>query len=352
MLTALALIPVAGLLVLIYLKDKKEKEPIWLLVLLFFAGMSTVVSALILEPIGDLLIGLVFPEGTALNGILSAMLVVGPAEELGKYLVLRFVTWRNRHFDHSYDAIVYAVFVSLGFAALENIGYVTENGIGTAILRMFTSVPGHACFAVFMGYFYGKAKYTSLTNKKGKCAMFKLLAFFVPTVIHGIYDAILFGNDGTDDAVTVLSLILWIMFITALFVVSMIFVFKASSHDFCIVTLPDKEQTIYRPAVIGSWTCSCGAENNLNFCFKCGRQRPVFSSWYCPTCGNLSAYNFCGNCGCQKPSAGPAQPGFAQAGVVQPGVAQPVSSQAYQPQSYQQQPQPYQPQQYPPYQQR
>lgn len=344
MLTALALIPVAGLLLLIYLKDRKEKEPIWLLVVLFFAGMSTVISAMILELAGEFILGLMIPYNTTLKDIISALIVIGPAEELGKYLVLRLITWKNRHFDHSYDAIVYAVFVSLGFAALENIGYVAENGIGTAILRMFTSVPGHACFAVFMGYFYSKAKYASLTNNKGKCAMFKLLAIFVPTVIHGVYDAILSVGDETSDAVIVLSMILWILYITALFVVSMIMVFKASSHDFCIVTLPDKVQTIYRPVIMGSWTCICGAENNLNFCFKCGKQRPIFSSWYCPRCGNLSAYNFCGNCGCPKPSAGPSQPVAAQT----------AASQVYQGQPYQQPvPQhPYQHPYQPPYQQR
>lgn len=377
MLTALALIPVIGLLVLIYLKDRKEKEPFWLLVILFFAGMSTVVSAILAETIGDLILEAMIPNDAIVRSILSAMLVVGPAEELGKYLVLRFITWRNRHFDHSYDAIVYAVFVSLGFAALENIGYVTDNGIGTAILRMLTSVPGHACFAVFMGYFYSKAKYASLTNKKGMCAVFKLLAIFVPTIIHGIYDAILFGGEATgEDVLAGISLILWIIYISALFAVSIVFVFKSSSHDFCIVTLPDKEQTIYRPVVMGSWTCMCGAENNLNFCFKCGKQRPTFSSWYCPVCGNHSAYNFCGNCGNPRPAFKPVTtvPGFkplsnqmnAQQGTYQPqpmpnqqGYAQPQPYQpgVYQPQSAQQPyQQPYQPQQnpqqYPPYQQR
>ena len=339
MLTALALIPVIGLLVLIYLKDKKEKEPFWLLVILFFAGMSTVISAIIAEYAGDFVLNLMIPYDSMIKSILSAMLVVGPAEEIGKYLVMRFITWKNRHFDHSYDAIVYAVFSSLGFAALENIEYVTENGVGTAILRMFVSVPGHACFAVFMGYFYSKAKYASLTNKKGKCAFFKFLAIFVPSVIHGVYDAILFAGDASsEDFVLGISFILWIGYVTALFIVSFIFIFKSSSHDFCIVTLPDqKVQTIYRPVVMGSWKCICGAENNLNFCFKCGKPRPTSPAWFCPRCGNHSAYNFCGNCGCPRPAAQPIP-------SVQPMQAQPVQQPV--------QTQPVYPQQYPPYQQR
>ena len=305
MLFALALIPVIGLLIFIYFNDRKEKEPFKLLIGLFFAGTGTVVTAIVAELIGELILNAIFPYESVFKAILLAMLVVGPAEEAGKYMVLKLITWKNKNFDYSYDAIVYSVFVSLGFAALENIGYVFQSGIGTAILRMFTSVPGHACFAVFMGFFYSKAKYASLTNQNGKCRLFKFLTISVPSLIHGIYDAILFGGEATgQDLLTGISLILWLLYISALFVVSIIFIIRTARNDFCIVTLPDEVQTVYRPVVMGSWTCVCGAENNLNFCFKCGRQRPVFSTWYCPNCGTLSAHNFCGNCGCQRPSAG------------------------------------------------
>lgn len=304
MLFALALIPVAGLLIFIYFNDRKEKEPFGLLIALFFAGMGTTVTAIIAEFIGDLILDLIFPYDSIFKGVLSAMLVVGPVEELGKYLVLRLITWKNKHFDHSYDAIVYAVFASLGFAALENVGYVFQNGVGTALLRMFVSVPGHAFFAVFMGIFYSKAKYASLTGKKKNCGLFKFLAILVPSVLHGIYDGILFGGNATDEVViSGLSLILWIGYIIALFTVSFILIFKSARNDYCIVTLPNEVQTVYRPVIMGSWTCGCGALNNLNFCFKCGRQRPMNTSWYCPRCGTLSAYNFCGNCGCPRPSA-------------------------------------------------
>ena len=328
MLFALALIPVIGLLVFIYFNDRKEKEPFGLLVALFFAGMGTIVTALIAEYAGQFILDLIFPYVSVFKAILLAMLIVGPAEEAGKYLVLRLITWKNKHFDHSYDAIVYAVFVSLGFAALENIGYVIQNGIGTAIVRMFVSVPGHAFFAVFMGIFYSKAKYASLTGKKKQCGLYKFLAILVPSLLHGIYDGILFGGEAASaDILTGISLFIWIGYVIALFTVSFILIFKSAKNDFCIVTLPDEVQTVYRPVIMGSWTCSCGALNNLNFCFKCGRQRPTFTTWYCPKCGTLSAYNFCGNCGCPRPAAQPMP--------VQPQPVQPQPLQTY-PYPYQQ----------------
>ncbi|MBP5654074.1 MAG: PrsW family intramembrane metalloprotease [Clostridiales bacterium] len=303
MVYALALIPVIGLLIFIYFNDKKEKEPIGLLLALFFTGMATVISAIIAEVVGQVVVRIVAPNESVLRSIFIATMIVGPAEELGKFLVLRLITWKNRNFDYSYDAIVYAVFVSLGFALLENIEYVFTGGLTAALVRMFSAVPGHACFAVFMGYFYGKAKYASLTNAKGKCALYTFLSMIVPIAIHGVYDAILMaGRAMGEDSVAGLAVLLWIGLVIALFVVSCILVVRSSKNDFCIVTLPDKAQTVYKPSIVGGWTCECGSQNQFNFCPKCGKQRPMESIWNCPKCGTVCTFKFCGNCGCQRPS--------------------------------------------------
>ena len=302
MLFVLAIIPVIGLLCFIYFNDKKEKEPFGLLIALFFAGMATVLTAIAGETAGEFILNAVLPENSAFKQVMSALLIVGPAEEIGKFFVLWIITWKNKHFNYSYDAIVYAVFVSLGFAAFENVGYVFQSGVGTAIARMITAVPGHACFAVFMGFFYSKAKYAAITKKKGKCIANILLAIYVPIIIHGLYDGIIMGAGATDlETLAGLGLLLWVAFVIAMFVVCCIIIVKSSRNDFCIVTMPDKVQTIYRPAVVGNWTCTCGSVNRLNFCPKCGRQRTYVSTWYCSKCGAPSSLNFCGNCGNPKP---------------------------------------------------
>ncbi|MCR4556845.1 MAG: PrsW family intramembrane metalloprotease [Saccharofermentans sp.] len=310
MLLSLALIPVIGLMIFIYLRDKKEKEPFGLLTGLFFAGMGTVTTAIIAEHLGQAILDVCFPYESALKAFILATVIVGPAEELGKYMVLRLITWKNRQFNYSYDAIVYAVFVSLGFAALENIEYVFNNGVGTALLRMFTSVPGHACFAVFMGFFYSKAKYSTLTNDKKKYILFNLLSIMLPIIIHGLYDAILMsGAASGEPTLAGLSMILWLGFITALFASSIILIIRSSKNDYCIVSLPNEVQTVYRPVVAGRWSCVCGVTNNqFSFCPACGRQRPNGNAWYCPRCGTLSTYNFCGNCGCPVPANQPQNP--------------------------------------------
>ncbi len=298
MLFSLALIPVIILLVLIYTKDKNEREPLGFLAVLFFAGMGTMIPVVILELVGELIIDLLLPGESVIKAFVIATILVGPVEELGKYVILRLISWNSKHFDYSYDAIVYAVFTSLGFAAIENVGYVLGSGWGTGILRMFTAVPGHACFAVFMGYFYSKAKYAQIMNNGRDRSRYTLLAFAVPAAVHGVYDGIVMGAVSADNFIfSGLSIILWIGFVILMFVASCYVVFRASKNDFCFVPMPDNRWAFYRPAVAGSWNCSCGKVNRLNFCSACGRPRPTVSSWNCPRCGMLCTLRFCGNCG-------------------------------------------------------
>lgn len=326
-LLVLALIPVIALLVFIYFKDKKDKEPIGLLLALFFAGMGTAITAIIAEVIGHLILGAVFSESSVMYNLLFAMVIVAPAEELGKYVVLRLIAWKNKHFDYSYDAIVYAVFVSLGFAALENVGYVFDKGLGVAIARMFTAVPGHACYAVLMGFYFSKAKYAQLTGNKKDYSKNFWYSILIPIVLHGIYDAILMVGGGTGiDAVQGLSILIWFAYFIVLFIFSIVIVNKSSKNDYCIVMITgvdnNRVQTVYRPSFADNWTCSCGAINHYNFCSKCGSARPQSTTWTCPQCGSLSAFNFCGRCGCRKPvqpmgvpGAAPAQPMYQQSGA-------------------------------------
>jgi GNAT superfamily N-acetyltransferase len=74
----------------------------------------------------------------------------------------------------------------MGFATLENVGYVWLHGFPVAFVRMFTSVPAHATFAIIMGYYVGKSKF-DWPNRN------KLLwyGFLGATLMHGTYDLFL-----------------------------------------------------------------------------------------------------------------------------------------------------------------
>ena len=91
--------------------------------------------------------------------------------------------WRDKNFDEYFDGIVYACFISLGFACVENIMYVVVNGVGTGIVRAMLSVPAHFLFGILMGYFLSLAKFTP---EKRKHYIFLGLLFAI--VAHGLYD--------------------------------------------------------------------------------------------------------------------------------------------------------------------
>jgi len=168
----------------IYFRDKYEKEPIRLLLLALFLGALTVIPILFLESFLESFTNL-FPGISA--AAWKAFVVAAFSEELFKYVALYLLIWKSREFNEKFDGIVYAVFVSLGFAAVENILYVTDNGYGTGLMRAVTAVPAHAIFGITMGFYFGMAKFYPKKENQ-----LKLKALFYPIVLHGIYDFILF----------------------------------------------------------------------------------------------------------------------------------------------------------------
>ena len=121
--------------------------------------------------------------------------------------------------------MVYGVSAALGFAILENIMYVAQYGIATAITRAVLAVPLHAFCGVFMGVFYSYSKKASILGMNGTSARFTLLALLVPMMIHGFYDTCAFmGNNST---FTVILLI----FVAFLYFVSISTIRKLSAED-------------------------------------------------------------------------------------------------------------------------
>ncbi len=187
LLLAAAVAPSAALIYYFYKRDKYEKEPRLLLLKAFLMGGGLVIPVLFVELSLNVF-------NTTDNSILSAgytsFVVAGLVEESFKFLFFFLFIWRNREFDEMFDGIVYAVFISLGFATVENLAYVLSTGMSTAVVRSFTAVPGHALFAVAMGYYLGIAKFAGPKYRK----KYILLGFINPVILHGIYDFILLSQ--------------------------------------------------------------------------------------------------------------------------------------------------------------
>ena len=187
-LIAAAVIPAVFLMVKIYRADKAEKEPVGLLVMLVVFGAVATAGARVAERLGVFVLSLFFTKDSLIYNALLYFIVVAFSEEGAKYFFLKKRTWNHPAFNYSFDAVVYAVFISLGFALWENLSYVFTYGLGTALIRAVTAIPGHSCFGVFMGMWYGEAK------KRENCGDFegskrcRTAAVIVPALLHGGYD--------------------------------------------------------------------------------------------------------------------------------------------------------------------
>ena len=189
-LIAAAVLPALYLLYCIYQADRVEKEPAGLLVSLAISGIIATFLAMVTESIGYMFVSGVFWEGSVLYNFFFYFFVVALSEEGFKYLLLKKRTWNSPAFNCRFDGVVYAVFVSLGFALWENISYVGLYGLEVALLRAVTAIPGHACFGVFMGVWYGLAKKFDMYGNEEKAKRYRKLAVVCPILLHGSYDFI------------------------------------------------------------------------------------------------------------------------------------------------------------------
>ena len=221
----IAVLPALILLGFIYMRDRKEKPPVKLMVLLLALGAGTIIPAAIAEFIGQLIVAQTDTDHQTMLLVLC-FLVIGIVEELGKYLVTVCTTWKSREFQHSYDGVIYMVCASLGFAILENILYVASGGIGTGILRAFTAIPLHCTVGVIMGALYAKGREAAYAGDRAGMIGFMAWAYIVPVFIHGLYDYLVMAASYGYISEAWVFLILGVMYVLSIFLI-----FYCSAHD-------------------------------------------------------------------------------------------------------------------------
>ncbi len=180
----LAFIPILIIALYIYKRDVYKKEPIGELLKAFCGGMASAIVVIVINHLIDLA-GIDLTSNVVLRAFVSAALI----EEGTKFFFVYKLFWRNPNFDERFDGIVYAVFVSLGFAFVENVLYIYQdvtNAVHIAYSRAFFAVPAHTLFAIAMGTGLGLAKF-SKRNATAKITGGLISAM----LIHGTYDFLL-----------------------------------------------------------------------------------------------------------------------------------------------------------------
>lgn len=207
----LSLIPSILLGSYIYKKDKVEKEPTKLLFSCFIGGVISGIVVILLY-----LFGLNYQMNPydQISILIYSFVTVSFIEELAKFLLLYFITYKNKEFNYLYDSVVYASFLGLGFAIFENIVYMLGSfDLLTIFLRGFVTLPAHIFFGIFMGYYLGLSKKSEISKDKNNKYKYLILSLFNPVLLHGFFDYCLFTGD-------IFSSILFVLFVLVLYIAS------------------------------------------------------------------------------------------------------------------------------------
>lgn len=282
----LAVIPVVVICTYIYMKDK-NKEPGPLLIKLFLLGIGSCFLVLLISGI----LFKIFPfmdKDTANMTFFEVMaysfIGVALVEEFCKWLMAYKGAYSSKDYDEVYDGIVYAVYVSLGFAFFENLLYVFSNqSIAVGISRGILAVPGHAFDAVFMGYYLSLAKVYSHQGKKDLEKKNLILSIIVPTILHGIYDFCLFAANS-------LLLIAFFVFVITMYILS----FKKIKQLAAQYKKNNYQYTAQQAQYMNSKT------NHQQQYANYSNNQTIHKNNFCPNCGSPVTGNFCSKCGARQ----------------------------------------------------
>ena len=172
-----------------YYKDRHLPEPIGHLVLAFILGIvAAAVSKALYISLGWISLrhdALELANTNTLALFAYSMLAIGPIEEFAKMLPFIFVVLRFSEFDEPIDGIIYASFIALGYAAVENVLYLEYLTPTEAAARGFAGPVIHMLFASIWGFTIGCA------HLRGESLLGGIVrGFLLAAGLHGLYDFI------------------------------------------------------------------------------------------------------------------------------------------------------------------
>lgn len=179
-----------------YHKDRHLPEPLTNLCLAFALGLLAAGTSQFLyaalEPLGLRLDAVELGYTDPLALLAYSLLAIGPIEEFAKLLPFLLVVIHWRAFDEPLDGIIYASFIGLGYAAVENVHYLSFLTPLEAWGRGFAGPVVHMLFASIWGHWVTSAKLSG----KGLFVP-ALLGFAIAAGLHGIYDFLVLLQPGS-----------------------------------------------------------------------------------------------------------------------------------------------------------
>ena len=170
-----------------YYKDRHLPEPVGHLVLTFILGIAAAaVSKSLYIALGWVSLrhdAMLLADTNTLALFAYSMLAIGPIEEFAKMLPFIIVVLRFSEFDEPLDGIIYASFIALGYAAVENVLYLEYLTPVEAAARGFAGPVIHMLFASIWGFTIGCA------HLRGESLLGGIVrGFLIAAGLHGLYD--------------------------------------------------------------------------------------------------------------------------------------------------------------------
>lgn len=183
-------------------EDRKNPEPLHLIIITFIAGMAVVPLALPLQK-------LAIEIYTGDNLIWSWVII----EEVLKYAVAVAVVLWNKAVDEPIDMIIYMIAIALGFSALENALFIiTPLAVGdflnstlTGLFRFLGATLLHVLASATVGVFLAFAFYKS--NLLRIC--YGMIGLCIATVLHALFNFFIM-KDASGETILVVFLFVWI----------------------------------------------------------------------------------------------------------------------------------------------
>ncbi len=187
----LATMVILGYLIFIWWLDRYEREPLWLVGLVFLWGGigGTCLGCMVSLPMAAIANAL--PLG--LQPEITTTVFVAPiAEEFTKGLIFLPLVLTD-HFDNETDGLIYGAAAGLGFAAVENLLYYTQamqTGADAVfrliVMRTFFTALVHCISSAILGMAIGYARHRS---GSARWLIYPVLGYAVAVINHAIWNA-------------------------------------------------------------------------------------------------------------------------------------------------------------------
>ncbi len=185
----LTFLPTLVLITFFYKRDMNREPRKTLSITLLYGGLAFVPVVIVENILSNL--GLMTGTSPILFNFYDMIVNVAAPEETFKLLVILLYCARSPAFDEPMDGLVYGAAAALGFATVENILYVLEGGLGTAITRAVLSVPSHAFWGAILGYSVGQVRF------KQRKAGFVVSGLLIAILLHGLFNFFLITIEDT-----------------------------------------------------------------------------------------------------------------------------------------------------------